>query len=48
MLGSGLIWSKFSAIEGSSTCTVRPDAAIASYSGRITSTQASRKASTSP
>nr|KEO71605.1 hypothetical protein DA06_28620 [Georgenia sp. SUBG003] len=38
--GSGSIWSKFSATEGSSICRTRPASRTAWYSSRSTSAQA--------
>ena len=44
-VGSGLIWSKFSAIAGSSICRTSPASTIALYSSRMASAQANTNSS---
>ena len=44
-LGSGLTWSQFSAIEGSSSWRMKPASMMAWYSSRMASAQAKRNSS---
>src|SRR5215470_15003716 len=44
-VGSGLIMSQFSAMAGSSSCSMRPASTMALYSSRMASAQAKRNSS---